>query len=128
MFDTEYKEMPTNLAIDISIDGTSYHYEFSIKGKKIVYELLTKKYRRTEKLLERKSPSYQDITLRSELKSFESTKNVVREDALCLAMAAILNNEFAQKIATAITEISISNMTNSHLDPEGTRSIFKRTY
>lgn len=125
MFDTEYKEMPTNLSIDISIDGTSYHYEFSIKGKKIVYELLTKKYRRTEKLLERKSPSYQDITLRSELKSFESTKNVVREDALCLAMAAILNNEFAQKIATAITEISISNMTNSHLDPKGPEAFSK---
>lgn len=119
MFDTEYKELPTNLSIDLSINGTLYHYEFSVKGKKIVYELLTKKYRRTEKILERKSPAYQDIKLRSELKSFENTKNVVREDALCLAMAAILNNEFAQLIASSISEINISNMTLSYLDPTG---------
>lgn len=119
MFDTAYKEIPTTLAIDLSMQGISYHYEFSVRGKKIVHELLTRKYRRTEKLLERKSSSFQDISLKSELKGFESTKNVVREDALCLAMAAILNNEFAQLIVGAISEINISNMTLSYLDPTG---------
>lgn len=67
-FDTSFQEKPTKFAIELIIDGTTYRYAFSVKGKEVVYELLTKKHRRTEKLLERTSSSFKDITLRSDLK------------------------------------------------------------
>lgn len=41
VFDTSYTNKPTNFSLDIIINKTTYHYEFSIK-EKIVYELLTK--------------------------------------------------------------------------------------
>mgnify|MGYP000723972310 FL=1 len=83
----------------------------------VVYELLTKKYRRTEKILERTSPSFEDIILKSELKSFEDNKHVVKKEALCLAMAAMLNNDLADTIVNAIKEINVVNMTYPRLDP-----------
>lgn len=116
-FDMKYKEMPTTLGIELIVDNITYHYEFSVLDQKIVYELLTKKYRRTEKILERFSPAYQDILLKSELKTFEDTKKVVKEDALCLAMAAMLNDEFANMVVDAIRGINVFNMTSPRLDP-----------
>lgn len=116
-FDIAYQDLPTTLGIEMIIDNVTYHYEFSVLGEKIVHELLTKKYRRTEKILERTSPSFQDITVRSELKSFEDTKRVVKEDALCLVMAAMLNNDFANMLVDAIKEINIFNMTSPRLNP-----------
>lgn len=116
-FDIKYRNIPTTLGIDLIIDSITYHYEFSVLDQKIVHELLTKKYRRTEKILERTSPSFQDILLKSELKAFEDTKKVVKEDALCLAMAAMLNNEFANMLVDAIRSINIFNMTSPRLDP-----------
>ena len=64
-FDIAYQDLPTTLGLDMIIDNITYHYEFSFLGEKVVHELLTKKYRRTEKILERLSPSFQDITVRS---------------------------------------------------------------
>lgn len=116
-FDVAYNEVPTTLAIDIIINNITYHYEFSLLNGKVVHELLTKKYRRTEKILERISPAFQDITVRSELKSFEDTKRVVKEDALCLVMAAMLNNDFANMLVDAIKEINVFNMTSPRLNP-----------
>ncbi len=116
-FDIAYHELPTTLGIDMIIDDITYHYEFSVFEQKIVHELLTKKYRRTEKILERTSPAFQDITLKSELKNFEDTKQVVKEDALCLAMAAMLNNNFANILVDAIKDINIFNMTSPRLNP-----------
>lgn len=116
-FDIAYQEIPTTLGIDMIIDDITYHYEFSVLEQKIVHELLTKKYRRTEKILERTSPSFQDITVKSELKGFEDTKRVVKEDALCLVMAAMLNNDFANMLVDAIKEINVFNMTSPRLNP-----------
>lgn len=116
-FDMAYQELPTTLGIDMIIDDITYHYEFSVLEQKIIHELLTKKYRRTEKILERTSPSFHDITVKSELKGFENTKRVVKEDALCLVMAAMLNNDFANMLVDAIKEINIFNMTSPRLNP-----------
>lgn len=116
-FDIAYQEIPTTLGIDMIIDDITYHYEFSVLEQRIVHELLTKKYRRTEKILERTSPSFQDITVKSELKGFEDTKRVVKEDALCLVMAAMLNNDFANMLVDAIKEINVFNMTSPRLNP-----------
>lgn len=116
-FDIAYKDLPTTLGIDIIIDEITYHYEFSVFNQMVVYELLTKKYRRTEKILERTSPSFEDIILKSELKSFEDNKHVVKKEALCLAMAAMLNNDLADTIVNAIKEINVVNMTYPRLDP-----------
>ncbi len=116
-FDLKYKEKPTTLGIDLMIDNVTYHYEFSVLDQKVVYELLTRKYRRTEKILERTSPAFQDILLKSKLKNFEDTKKVVKEDALCLAMAAMLNDKFANMVVDAIKGINVFNMTSPRLNP-----------
>lgn len=115
IFDIEHEEIPITLGADFIIEDVTYHYEFSILKQKIIHELLTRKYRRTEKILERTSPNYQDITLKSELKSFESMKNVVKENMLCLTMAFVLNNELANTLVDAIKEIKILNMAVPHL-------------
>ena len=115
IFDIEYEAIPVTLGADFMIENVTYHYEFSILKQKIIHELLTKKYRRTEKILERTSPDYRDITLKSELKSFETMKNVVKENMLCLTMAFVLNNELANTLVDAIKEIKILNMTVPHL-------------
>lgn len=123
VFDTQYEDKPTTFSIELVIDETIFCYKFSIDGRKIVYELLTKKNKRTEKLLERTSPSYKDIELRSELKSFDTNKQVVKEEALCLAVAALLNNELASKVIFAIKGIQVVNMTAANLSPiEGTEA------
>lgn len=116
-FDTSYKDKPTFFGIEIVIDETIYNYQFSILGKMVQSELLTKKYRRTEKLLDRTSPSFKTIELHSEFKDFNSTKQVVKGEALCLPMMAFLNNELATKIVDAISEINIFNMAAPRLKP-----------
>ena len=123
-FDVEYKSKPTTFAIEIMIDKITYHYEFSIKGKTIVSEKLTKKFRRTETLLNRTSSSYKDIILHSELKDFENTKQVVKEEALCLPVAAILNNSLAAKIVEAIKGIQVVNMTAARINPTNNKTSF----
>lgn len=109
-FDTSFRSRPTKFEIEIILDGVTYHYAFSIQGKEIVHELLTKKYRRTEKLLERTSSSFKDITLRSDLKGFEVSKHTVRKEALCLPVAGIFNNHLAMEIVAAIIGIDVVNM------------------
>ena len=116
-FDVSYQEKPTTFCIEVVIDKTVYHYEFSVLGKQVERELLTKKYRRREVLIDRKSPSYKDITLRSELKGFEATKQTVKPETLCLPIAAMLNNELASKLNNAICGIRTVNMAKSKLNP-----------
>lgn len=123
-FDTSYQKRPSRFAIDIVLDGITYHYEFEIQGKVIVSELLTKKHRRTEKLIERTSPHYKDITLRSELKSFESVKQSVKEEALCLAIADLLNIPLATRIVQAIKDIKVVNMATGRLNPVHNKETF----
>jgi len=125
LFDVSYNEQPTTFSIDIMLDKISYHYEFSIYGKKILYELLTKKYKRTEILLERKSNKNKDILLKSEFKGFESYKQAVKEEALCLAIAGALNNTLAVKIIDAINSISILNMAAPRMQPASVDSFSK---
>ncbi len=123
-FDTEYSNKPTRFSIDILLEGITYHYEFAVLDKKVIFELLTKKYRRTEKLLERYSASYKDIILRSELKDFEATKQVVKAEALCLPVAALLNNPLALTIVDAIQSIQVVSMTAARLKPRETKESF----
>lgn len=124
VFDNKYRNKPTKFEIEIVIDKTTYHYEFNILGKKIESELLTKKYRRTEKLIERTSSSFKDIILRSELKDFENKKQAVKEEALCLPIAALLNNKLASKIVDAIQGIQIVSMTAARLKPTKSKESF----
>lgn len=123
-FDKAYQNRPTKFEIEIVINKTTYHYEFNILGKTIVSELLTKKFRRTEKLLERTSPSFKDIVLRSELKDFENKKQAVKEESLCLPIAALLNNELATKIVDAIQGIQVVSMTAARLKPAKSKDSF----
>ena len=125
-FDTAYQDRPTSFGIDICVDDVTYHYEFSIKGKKIVSEILTKKHRRTETLLNRTSPSFKNILLRSELKKFETTKHVVKDEALCLPVAALLNNTLAEKIVSAISNINILSMTTPRIQPAESEDSFSQ--
>ena len=123
-FDVDYQNQPTTFVIEIQISDTMYHYEFSIRGTEITYELLTKKRRRTEKLLERISSDYKDITLHSELKDFDGAKHTVKNEALCLPVAALLNNQLAIKIVNAIKSISVVNMTSAKLNPTNSKDSF----
>ena len=86
---------------------------------------MTKKYRRTEKLIERTSSSFKDIVLRSELKDFENKKQAVKEEALCLPIAALLNNELASKIVDAIQGIQIVSMTAASLSQQNLKNHFR---
>lgn len=123
-FDTSYREQPTRFAIELVLDNITYHYTFAVQGQEIVYELLTKKYRRTEKLLERTSSSFKDITLRSELKGFEDVKRMVKPEALCLPIADLLNNPLASKIVSAIQGINVVSMTAGKLQPINPKKTF----
>lgn len=123
-FDTSYQARPTKFGMDIILEGITYHYEFAIQGKVVISELLTKKHRRTEKLIERTSPSYKDITLRSELKSFESAKHAVKAEALCLSIADMLNNPLATRIVQAIKGIKVANMAAGRLNPVNPKETF----
>lgn len=123
-FDIGYQDKPTKFSIDIIIDDTLYHYEFSIKKREIQYELLTKRKRRTEVLIERTSPDFNDITLYSQLKEFESNKRTVKNAALCLPVAALLNNKIAENIVGAINQIQVINMTAAMLNPTNNKNSF----
>lgn len=116
-FDMKYNDEPTIFGIEIIIGKTTYHYEFSILRGKILSELLTKKHRRTEKLIERTSPDNSDIILKSELRELDNMKHIVRHEALCLPMASVLNNELANRIVEAIDSINVFNMASPQLDP-----------
>ena len=123
-FDTQYQDKPTTLGIDIVLDGVSYNYEFSIQGKTVVREILTKKFRRTEKLIERTSPSFKDILLRSDLKGFEPTKQTVKPEALCLPVAAMLNNPLAARLNAVICGIQVVSMAAGRLNPINPKKTF----
>lgn len=123
-FDTQYQDKTTTLGIDIVLDGVSYHYEFSIQGKTVVREILTKKFRRTEKLIERTSPSFKDILLRSDLKGFEPTKQTVKPEALCLPVAAMLNNPLAARLNAVICGIQVVSMAAGRLNPINPKKTF----
>ena len=125
-FDLAYSEQPTSFSVDILLDAVTYHYEFSIQGKKVLYELLTKKHRRTEILMERKSQKNKDILLKSEFKNFDSNKHTVKEEALCLAIANALNNPLAVKIVEAINSINILNMTAPRVQPADAKKSFSK--
>lgn len=115
IFDVDYGEQPTTFSIDIIVENTTYHYEFSIQENKVVHEILTKRFRRKEILLERTSPEYKDISLRSEFKDFEIQKQAVKEEALCLGIAHTLNNPLAVKIVNAINSMGVLNMAALHM-------------
>lgn len=123
-FDTKYQDRPTTFGIDIVLSGVSYHYEFSIQGKTVVREILTKKFRRTEKLIERTSSSFKDIFLRSDLKGFEPTKQTVKPEALCLPVAAMLNNPLAAQLNAAICGIQVVSMAAGRLNPINPKKTF----
>ena len=109
-FDKTYEDKSTYFQIEIVLNGIVYTYTFELQQNKIIKERLTKKYRRTEILIERTSPKYEDITLRSEFKGFEDNIKVVKENALCLSMAAFLNEPLALELKDAIMSIKVVNM------------------
>lgn len=109
-FEASYEKKPTLLGLCIVIGKTAYTYEFTIKDGIIQTERLQKKYRRTETILERTSPLYTDIKLKSELLSFEPNLKVVKEEVLCLSMANFLNNQLAMTLINAIQSIPVLNM------------------
>ena len=109
-FKDEYRSLPTEYEIVINLDGIRYTYSFQVLNQKIISEKLSKKYKRTEVLIDRKSSHYEDIVLRSDFKSFEPFKSTVKENVLCLSMAMFLNNSLAISIYKAITEIVVINM------------------
>lgn len=105
-FDVDCKSRETFFEIQVLLEGILYSYSFAVQDGKIQRELLTKKNKRTEILIKRTSPKYEDILLRSGLASFKGMVTVVRDDALCLAMAAMLNNPLANKILNEIMKLS----------------------
>lgn len=110
-FNTISKERATSYQIQIVIDDVLYTYSFSIsENSDILCETLVKKKRRAETILNRTSPSFESIELKSELKPFQSNIHVVKNNALCLSMASFLNNELATKIVDAISDIRVMNM------------------
>lgn len=110
-FDVSGKGRVTSYSIQVLIDDVLYTYSFSIaENNDVVSEKLTKKKRRTETVLERTSPKFESITLKSELKSFHDNVHVVKNNALCLSMASFLNNKLATTIVATITNIQVVNM------------------
>lgn len=109
-FDKNSSSRPTEFGIDIIIDDILYTYEFKLLNDKVISEILTKKKKRKEVLIKRTSPNFEDIILRSELAKFKTNLHVVRENSLCLAMAALLNNELANKIIDEIMSYEIISM------------------
>jgi hypothetical protein len=110
IFDVNSKNNPTFFKIVVLIDETRYIYTVEVKNGEIIYEELAKKYKRTEVLIKRTSPDYKDIKLKSDFSSFMKNIAVVRKNALCLPMAAMLNHELAGKIMDEIMNIRIINM------------------
>ena len=116
-FDVVYQDKPSKFGIELILDGILYHYEFSILKNEIISEILQKKKLRTETILHRTSPDYKDIELKSEFKNFNNLKQVVRRDALCLAVAANLNNSFALRLIKSIWRLNLFNMATPYLAP-----------
>ncbi len=110
LFDIASKEKPAEYGIEIMINGILYSYSFAILDGKIINETLTKKRRRTEVILTRTAPHYTRISLKSELSSFANNVSVVKDQVLCLSMAAFLNNPLALDIISAINNIRVVNM------------------
>lgn len=111
MFDVSSQDRATSYSVQILIDDVLYTYSFSVdENHDILAEKLLKKKRRTEVILDRTSPNYESITLKSELKSFQNNINVVKDNALCLSMASFLNNNLATLIVSTITNIQVVNM------------------
>lgn len=110
-FDVSGKGRVTSYSIQVLIDDVLYTYSFSIaENNDVVSEKMMKKKRRTETILERTSPKFESITLKSELKSFHDNVHVVKDNALCLSMASFLNNKLATTIVATITNIQVVNM------------------
>lgn len=109
-FKDDCKDKPTCYTIEVRIDNIQYSYGFEILNKKIIKEFLYRKNKRKELLLERTSERFEDITVKSDLKSFENFKSTVKEDVLCLSMAMFLNNELAVKLYQEIDGITVINM------------------
>lgn len=109
-FKDDCKDKPTCYTIEVRIDNIQYSYGFEVLNKKIVKEFLYRKNKRKELLLERTSERFEDITVKSDLKSFENFRSTVKEDVLCLSMAMFLNNELAVKIYQEIDSITVINM------------------
>lgn len=110
-FDVSAKGRETSYSVQILIDDVLYTYSFSIaENHNVISERLTKKKRRTETILDRTSPKYESITLKSELKSFRDNVHVVKDNALCLSMASFLNDKLATIIVATITNIQVVNM------------------
>lgn len=109
-FNKLYANMPTSFGIEILLKGITYAYSFTTQNGKILSEKLTKKNKRTETILERTSPLFSDIKLKSEMKDFENNVSVVKENVLCLSMAAFLNISLADDIFQTIQSINVVNM------------------
>lgn len=109
-FNKAYVEKPTTFAIEVLLDGITYAYSFSTQNGKILRERLTKKNKRREVILDRTSSMFSDITLKSEMKSFENNVSVVKENVLCLSMAAFLNISLAVSLVQTIQAIEVVNM------------------
>ncbi len=109
-FKEGYKDVSTCYTIEIKINNIQYSYGFEILNKKIVKEFLYRKNKRKEMLLERTSEKFEDIVVKSDLKSFENFRSTVKEDVLCLSMAMFLNNPLAVRIYNEIDSIKVVNM------------------
>lgn len=110
-FDVSGKGCATSYSVQVLIEDVLYTYSFSIaENYDVISEKLTKKRRCTETILERTSPKFESITLKSELKSFENNVYVVKNNALCLSMASFLNNKLATLIVSTITNIQVADM------------------
>ncbi len=97
--------------MQIIIEDVLYTYSFSVaENHDILSEKLTKKETAYRNYLNRTSPKYESITLKSELKSLQNNVHVVKDNALCLSMASFLNNETATMIVSTITNIQVVNI------------------
>ncbi|MCG8539858.1 MAG: ATP-binding protein [Clostridia bacterium] len=104
-------EEESEFEIACIIKNIEYTYSFSIKDKKVTKEKLIKKNKRSQVILNRTSEKYTDIEVSSEMKAFKDHINVVKENSLCLSMAAFLNNELAKNIIEYLTKnITVINM------------------
>lgn len=115
-FNRIYADKPTHFGIEILLNGITYSYSFDTKGGRILTEKLTKKNKRTEVIMDRTSPLFTDIVLKSELKGFENNISVVKENVLCLSMAAFLNIKLADELLNTINSIKVVNMAAMNLN------------
>lgn len=124
LFDKNGNNVPSEYEIEIVLDGTTYNYSFATLNGLITAEKLTKKKRRKETILLRTAPEFSSIELKSELSGFLPNVSVVKDRALCLSMAAFLNNPLASKLVSAISDIPVVNMANLN----GLRNISKESF